>query len=120
MCSSPTLADEREHLAIVRRKELQRPPSECLVALPERDQALHPPQQRLRVRLLDLDVDGLEVILGVGDDREIERLAVRLREARVSIGGPLHGCSDAVAIAQVDVVAHADLVAVVEDRRAGQ
>ena len=33
-------------------------------------------------------------------------------------GVPLHGRANAVAVAEVDVVAHADLVAVIEDRRA--
>ena len=38
----------------------------------------------------------------------------------VAVGAPLHRRAHAVAVAEVDVVAHADLVAVVEDRRAGQ
>ena len=41
------------------------------------------------------------------------------REAGVAIAGPLHRRAHAVAIAEIDVVAHADLVAVVDDRRAG-
>ena len=41
-------------------------------------------------------------------------------EAGVAVGVPLHGRADAVAVAEVDVVAHADLVAVVEDGRAGK
>ena len=55
----------------------------------------------------------------------IAELAVQLPrgrggEAGVAIRGPLHGGPDAVAVAQPDVVAHADLVAVVEDRGPGQ
>ena len=41
-------------------------------------------------------------------------------EACVSVGVPLHGGAYPVAVAEVDVVAHADLVAVVHDRRAGE
>ena len=41
-------------------------------------------------------------------------------EAGVAVGVPLHGGADAVAVAEVDVVAHADLVAVVEDGGAGK
>ena len=33
---------------------------------------------------------------------------------------PLHGRAHAVAVAEIDVVAHADFVAVVEDRRSGK
>ncbi len=48
------------------------------------------------------------------------RAGSALREAAVAIAGPLHRRAHAVAIAEIDVVAHADLVAVVDDRRAGQ
>ena len=43
-----------------------------------------------------------------------------LRETAVDIVAPLHGRADAVAIAEIDVVSHADFVAVIHDRRAGQ
>jgi hypothetical protein len=74
----------------------------------------------VRVALLGLDVDRLVVVLGVDDDRQVEPLRVGGREAGVAVGTPLHRRADAVAIAQEDVVAHAQLVAVVEERRAGQ
>jgi hypothetical protein len=47
-------------------------------------------------------------------------LAGTARKAGVAVGVPLHGGADAVAVAEVDVVAHADLVAVVHDGRAGE
>ena len=41
------------------------------------------------------------------------------REAAVAVGRPLHRRAHAVAVAEMDVVAHADLVAVIDHRRAG-
>src|SRR5699024_11472057 len=38
----------------------------------------------------------------------------------VAVRAPLHGCAHRVAATEPDVVAHADLVAVVQDGRAGQ
>ena len=88
--------------------------------LPQCDKPLHPPKQRVRVVLLRLDVDRLVVIFGVDDDGKIEPLRIRPGETRVAVGAPLHRRADAVAIAEIDVVAHADLVAVIDHRRAGQ
>ena len=51
---------------------------------------------------------------------KVKLLRVGAREPGVAVGAPLHGGAHAVAVAEVDVVAHADLVAVVDDRRAGQ
>ena len=98
-------------------EELESPPAEGRVTFPERDEALHPPEERCGVVLLSLDVDGLVVVLGVDDDREVEPLGVGAREARVAVGAPLERGTDAVTVSEVDVVAHADLVAVVEDGR---
>ena len=74
----------------------------------------------MRVVLLRLDVDGLVVVLGVDDDGQVQPLRVGAREAGVAVRAPLHRRAHAVAVAEVDVVAHPDLVAVVDDRRAGQ
>ena len=112
------LAQVGEHLAVVRKEELERPAAEGLVALAQRDHALHPPEQRVGVRLLGLDVHG--AVLGVADHRQIQLLRVGPGEAGVSVGAPLHRRADAVSVAQVDVVAHAELVAVVDDGRPGQ
>ena len=68
-------------------------------------------------RRLRLDVDGLVAVDGVGDDRAVEALRVGAGESRVAVRRPLHRRPDAVPVAEVDVVAHADLVAVVDDRR---
>ena len=63
---------------------------------------------------------ALVVVLGVDDHRQVQPLRVGPREAGVAVGAPLHRRAHAVAVAEVDVVAHADLVAVVDDRRARQ
>ena len=60
------------------------------------------------------------MIFGVDDDRKNEPLRVGARIPRIPVGAPLHRRPDAVAVAEKDVVAHADLVAVVEHGRAGQ
>jgi hypothetical protein len=96
-------------------QELNRPAPERLIALAQRDQPLHPPEQRLRIGLLRLNVDRAVVILRVGDDREIQTLRVGGRETGVAVATPLHRCADAVAVAQEDVIAHTDFVAVVND-----
>ena len=106
-----------QHLAVLGPEQLEGAAAERAVALPQRDQALGPRVDRVGVALLGLDVDGLVVVLGVGDDRQVEALPVGAREARVAVGAPLHRRADAVAVAEEDVVAHTDLVAVVEDRR---
>jgi hypothetical protein len=113
-------AEEREHLRVVGGEELDGPTTEHRVALAQRDHALHPPQQAAWVVLLGLDVDRLEVVLGVDDRRQEQSLGVRAGEAGVAVRGPLHRGAHAVAVAEVDVVAHPDLVAVVQDRGARQ
>jgi hypothetical protein len=107
-----------EHATVLGVQELQRPSAEHLVALAQGEHAAHPPQQRAAVLGLSLDVDRLVVELGVDDRRQVEALRVGPREAGVSVAAPLHGRPDPVAVAQVDVVAHPDLVAVVDDRSA--
>ncbi len=84
------------------------------------DHALHPPQQRGAVALLVLRVHGLVVVFGIDDHRQVEALRVGAREPGVAVGRPLHGRAHSVAVAQVVVVAHADLVAVVEHHRTRQ
>ena len=58
------LADEREHAGVVRKEEAQRAPAEGPVLPPEADDVLHPPEQRVRVVLLGVDVQRLVVVLG--------------------------------------------------------
>ncbi len=111
---------ESEHLPVLRSEELERAPSKRAMPLAQSDQPPHPRQQRMRILGLGLDVDAFEVVFGVGHHRQIEALAVGPREAGVAVAAPLHRRADPIAVAKKDVVAHSDLVAVVEDRRSGQ
>ena len=104
----------------MRRQELDRAAAEDDVLLAERDQPLHPVEERERRSFLGLDVDRGEAVDGIGDDRREEPRAVGAREAGVAVARPLHRRPHRVAVAEVDVVAHAELVAVIDDRRAGQ
>ncbi len=109
-----------EHAAVLGVQELQVAAAEQVVAAAQREHPPHPPQQRPAVLGLGLDVDRLVVELGVDDRRQEELLRVGTREAGVAVAGPLHRRAHAVAVAEVDVVAHPDLVAVVDERRARQ
>ena len=116
--SSSIAPDERKHLAVVRAEDLERAAAERPVALAQRDQPFHPPQERVGVLLLGFHVDRLGVVFGVDDDGQVEPLWIGGGEAGVAVAVPLHGGADGVAVAQVDVVAHAYFVAVVDDRGA--
>ena len=113
-------AQEGHHLAVLGVEELDVAAREGRGPAGRSDQAPHPPQERRRIVLLGLDVHGRGVVLRVRDEGQVETLGVRRREAGVPVLVPLHRRPHAVAIAQVDVVAHPDLVAVVDDRRTGK
>ncbi len=61
------------------------------------------------------DIERFVVIFRINDYGQDEALRVRARESGIPIHVPLHGRSDAVAVAQVHVVAHTDFIAVVKD-----
>ena len=113
------LAQERQHLRVIRMEKFERAAREGLEILPHRDHAAHPPEQRRQILLLVLDVDRFVVILGIDRDRQIELLRIRLRKTGIAIRAPLHRGAAAVAIAEIEIVAHPDLVAVIDDWRAG-
>ena len=98
---------------------MKRAAREGFEIFPHRDDAAHPPEERGQILLLIFDVSRFVMILGIDDDGQMELLWIGLRKASVAIGAPLHRRSAAVAIAEINVVAHADLVAVINDRRAG-
>ena len=114
------LAQEGQDLVVVGRQKLHCPPAECAITAAGRGDAPCPVQQRGKIPLLIFDIDGFVVVLGINDDRKVKLLRVRPRKTGVAIRAPLHGRAHAVAVAEIDVVAHGDLVAVVDDRRAGQ
>src|SRR5690606_17475714 len=90
------------------------------VALADLDHFAGPVEQGAGVVGLGFDVDGLVAVDGVHDDGQVEAGGVAFGEAGVAVGGPLHGGADGVAVAEPDVVAHADFVAVVQDGGAGE
>jgi len=93
-----------EDVAVGGRDDLEAAACQGRVAAPQPDDPLHPPQERRWIRRLGGDVDRLEVVLGVDDEGQVEALAVRLREAGVAVGAPLHGGPHGVAVAQEVVV----------------
>ena len=113
-------ADEGQHAAVLRVEEFQRAAAEGPALLALGDQPPHPPQQRVRIAMLRLHIYGFVVILRVDDHRQVEALRIGAREARVAVARPLHGGAHAIAVAEVEVVSHSDLVAVIDDRRARQ
>ena len=77
-------------------------------------------QEGARVALLGLDVDGGEPVDRIHERGQVELGEVGPAEPAVAVGGPLHGRAHRVAVTQVEVVPHLDLVPVVEDRASGQ
>ena len=59
------------------------------------------------------------MLLRVDDDRQIEPLRVGPGEPSVSIRAPLHRRAHAVSVAEVEIIAHADLIAVIDHRSSG-
>ena len=113
-------ADEGQYLAVIRVKEFQRAAAKGLEPLPLGDQALQPPQVGARILQPRLHVDNFIVVLGVRDNGQIEALGVGAGKPRVAVRTPLHGRTDAVAVAQEDIIPHPDLVPVVDDWRPRQ
>ncbi len=112
--------DVGEHFTVGRVQRFERSAAEHLEQPAQRDHVAHPVQQRRGVALLRFDVGRLVAVHRVHDDRVVEPARRDARKPGVAIRVPLHRRSYAVAIAEVDVVAHPDLVAVVEDRRTGK
>src|SRR5918995_2582797 len=112
--------NERKHSMIRGLEDFEAPTTKRPMPFAQRNQSLHVRQERVRVLFLRFDVDALVVVFMVDDEWQIEALRVRPREASVPIGTPLHGGADAVSVAEIDVVTHADLVTVVDNRGSGQ
>ena len=109
----------RDDLAILGPDEIERTAPEALVLATDRERAACPVEERGRIAALRLDVDGLIAVDRIHDDRQVQTLRVGAREAGIAIEAPLHRRTHAIAIADVDIVAHADLIAVVHDGRTG-
>ena len=105
---------------IVGIEELERTASECLVSFSHGDQPFHPPQHRVRIILLRFDVERFVVGIRIDHDGKKQAMRACFRESGVPVCAPLHGSAHAVAIAEIDVVAHPDLIAVIQHRRSRQ
>ena len=105
-----------EHLAVPWIEEAQRAPAEGRMGASNAEHPAHPMQDGVTIARLRLDVDRLVAIERIHDRRQRERGGIGAREAAVAVGRPLHRRAHAIAIAQPDVVPHADLVAVVDHR----
>ena len=114
------LAHIGEHGRVVGREDLERAGGELRVLVAHRQHAPQPVEERGGVPLLRLDVDGLVAVDRVHQRGQVELGEVGAGETAVAVGRPLHRRAHAVAVAEVDVVAHEQLVAVVEDRAPGQ
>src|SRR5262249_46020478 len=82
------------------------------------DDPFGPIQQRVRMPTLDRSVDVLETVRTARDDWDVRLVA--LGEAAVWLVRPLHRRAGAVALRKLQIFAHAELVAVAENRRTGQ
>ena len=72
------------------------------------------------VAFLRFDVDSLIMVLVINDYREDQALRVAGGEAGVAVTAPLHRRAHSVAVTQIDIIAHSNLVAVVEHRGSWQ
>ena len=113
-------AGEDQHLVIVRVEKFDRAPSERLVIFSKQNQPFHPPEKRARVLLVRFHVDRFIVVFRVDDHREIKPLRVGAGKTGVAVRAPLHRRAHAVAVAEINIVAHADLIAVVDHRGSRQ
>ena len=109
-----------EDAGVRRLDRLVGPEPENGVLLAQQDEAVHPAQEARGGPQLSLDVHCLKPVNGVHQRWGVELSEVGPREPAVAVPGPLHGRAHAIAVAQEYVVAHGDLVTVVQDGRARQ
>jgi len=107
-----------QDLGVLPGHEAQIAPAQGRLGLVGGEQPARPPEKRGLVALQGLHVDQLVVVFRIDDDREKKRLGIGRGKAGIAVRAPLHGRAHAVAVAEVIVVAHAELVAVIEDGRA--
>ena len=112
-------AQIRQHLAVARPQEVLRATAESPVPLAHRQHPPGPVQQRVLVRRLRLHINRGETVDRVHHRRQHQIGRIGARKSAVAVRRPLHRRAHPVAVAQMDVVAHADLVAVIDHRRAG-
>ncbi len=69
-------ADERQHVRVFRAQKLHRSAPECFVLFAQRDHAAHPPEQRMAIAFVRVNVGALVVVLGVDDHGQDQTLWV--------------------------------------------
>src|SRR5262249_40766912 len=104
-----------EDFAVLRVEEPQRSAPERMMLAAHPEHAAHPVEQGMRIAALRLDVYGLEAVKRVHDGGKHQRGGIGARKSTVAIRRPLHRRAHAVAITEMDIVPHSDLVAIVDD-----
>ncbi len=102
--------------AVGRRKHFQAAATERFLLLAHRQQATGPVQQRMGIAGLGLDIDRRITIERVHDRRQHQAGRIGTGETAIAVDRPLHRRAHAIAVAQVDIVAHADFIAVIQGR----
>src|SRR5262249_10616525 len=93
-------------------------PSDLRHFLAHANNSLCPVQQRIGMSALDRGIDVLEAIRAAGDDWNYR--LVNLGETAVWLVRPLHRRTCTIAFGKIEIVAHAELIAVTQDWGAGQ
>ncbi|MNI03048.1 hypothetical protein D3C73_559410 [compost metagenome] len=106
-------------LAVARRQEPKRTTAESRVPVAQRQHAPGPVEQRMGVSPLRFDIHCLIAVERVHDRWQHETGRIALGKAAIAVRRPLHRGAHAVAVAEIDIVAHADFVAIIDDRRTG-
>ena len=112
------LPDVAQHRAVDRADEGHGAAAERQGRLAHRDQPLGGAEQRRQAARLRFDIDRLIAVDRVHDGGRVEPRRIGAGKAAIAVRRPLHRRAHAVAVAEIDVVAHADFVAVIDDRRA--
>ena len=94
--------------------------AESLQPFADSDDILHPPQEGSGTSALQLDVHRFVAVEGVLYDRKEKLLGIGGGKAGIPVGVPLHRRPDTIAVAQVNIVSHADLIAIIDARASGQ
>src|SRR5262249_8782049 len=87
---------------------------ERLLFTPDGDHAPHPVQETRWICNLRFHIDTVEAIDRILNEGQEELGRINLAEAAIAIRRPLHGRADPIAIAEVDIVAHPDFVAIID------
>src|SRR5579862_292112 len=110
----------RQDFAVGRIEEFDAAAAEDAEKLSKGNHVAHPVQERRGIALLRFDVDRFITPDWIHDHRAVETGWHRRRKSSVPVAVPLHRSANAIAIAEIDVVAHSDFIAVVKNGRSGK